>query len=679
VIKIFDSIDGISGIGPKRLQALHNLGIFNVNDMLTYYPSRYEDISSQLPSQTENGAKVAFQGTISSLPKVRFLGSKRSMTDFGLLVEHDNIRVTFFNQPWVVKNRQIGDTVAVFGTYDKNRQSLSATKVLTDIDDSDIQVIHPVSKDINQKTLTQLIENTYAKYRNDIVDIVPKHIVSQYGLMNRKEMIESMQFPKTKFQANQATKSAMFEEFFLFQMRIQLLKYQQRENYGRQIIIDQKLLDDFIAKLPFQLTEAQLNATREILNDMSRPIHMNRLVQGDVGSGKTVVAAIAILAAVNDGMQAALMAPTEILATQHAKTISDLYQRAGIGMRIEILTSSTKKSVRKQLLEDLKSGQINLLIGTHSLIQEDVEFKNLGLAVIDEQHRFGVNQRAILRKQGQNPDILALTATPIPRTLAITAYGEMDVSSIKQLPKGRKPIKTFRGSMNEIDQIYKWVHQEVKQNGAQVYVVTPLVEESEKIEAQDSVATYEYIKNEYPDLRVGLLHGRVSPEEKQKTLSEFKNGQIDVLVSTTVVEVGVDAPEATIMIVLDADRFGLSTLHQLRGRVGRGEKQSYAVLVADPKTDYGQQRLDALVATTDGFELSQKDLELRGPGDIIGVKQSGMPDFKVGDPIKNLDVMEEAQRAAIDTISEPNWDSKPDNQVLVEYLSETMERYKDFD
>lgn len=678
MFKIFQSIESLPGVGPKRLQTLNKLGIFNINDLLTFFPKRYEDVATKLPSETEDNQKAAFSGSISSLPNVRYFGNKKSILEFNLLVENDNIKVTFFNQPWLLKNVNLGDTITVFGVYEKDKQTLNTSKILSG-DDLDMLTIYPNNKEIQQKTLVSLIENAFAKFSNDIFDLIPKKIRIENNLVNRKEMIESIHFPKNNNQVKRAISSSMFEEFFLFQLRIQLLKQRLSKNYGREHNFESQKILDFIGALPFELTEAQNKSIKEILNDLKSPIHMNRLLQGDVGSGKTVVAAIAMLATVLSGEQSALMAPTEILATQHAKSISDLFLKAKLNIRVEVLTSSTKSVARKQILEDLLNGEIDILIGTHALIQKDVLFHNLGLAVIDEQHRFGVNQRSILREAGQNPDVLALTATPIPRTLAITAFGEMEVSSIRQLPKGRKQIKTFQASMNELDNIYQWIENEVKQNDAQAYIVTPLVEESEKIDAQNSETTYLDLKEKFPSLKIGLLHGRLDASKKDEILKQFKNKELDILVSTTVVEVGVDAPEATIMVVLDADRFGLSSLHQLRGRVGRNDKQSYAVFVADPKTEYGKQRIDALVSTTDGFVLAQKDLELRGPGDIIGIKQSGLPEFKTGDPIKNAEIMESAQQAAIELISKPNWEDDFENKELVEYLSETMQRYKDFD
>ncbi|MFR8086647.1 MAG: ATP-dependent DNA helicase RecG, partial [Leuconostoc gelidum] len=389
-------------------------------------------------------------------------------------------------------------------------------------------------------------------------------------------------FPSDMATAKVARRSAAFEEFFVFQMRLQLLKLADQNFAGEGINYDERAIRNFETSLPFKLTAAQTKVISEILQDQKRPRHMNRLLQGDVGSGKTVVAAMAMYAVVTAGMQAAMMAPTEILAQQHALSLTQLFDNAGLSLRVELLTSGLKVAARRHLLEDLENGDIDILVGTHALLQPDVAFHHLGLAVIDEQHRFGVNQRAALRENGVNPDILAMTATPIPRTLSITAYGEMDVSIIDQLPNGRKAIKTTRMGHNQLDNAIAFVKKQIDV-GAQAYIVTPLIEESESLDVQNATAMYEAMQLEFPQYQVGLLHGRLSNDEKKTLMADFKANRIQILVATTVIEVGVDVQNATVMLILDADRFGLAQLHQLRGRVGRGSRQSYTILVADPK------------------------------------------------------------------------------------------------
>ncbi|CAM3088345.1 ATP-dependent DNA helicase RecG [Leuconostoc rapi] len=671
-----DNVDILPGVGPKRLDALHELGIFTIEDLIGYFPFRYEDLGERLPSETLDGEKVTFKGIVSAPAVVTRFG-KKNQTRFGLLIEHENIRVTFFNQPWIAQNIDIGQEVAVYGTYNAAKAALTGMKMINASTDA-LDPIYPSSKQITAKTIRHLIELAWADVRGTLESLVPITIREKYRLLDRNSQIEAMHFPVDMPAAKAARRSAAFEEFFVFQMRLQLLKLADQNFAGEGINYDTSALEKFETGLLFDLTSAQQKVISEILQDQKRPRHMNRLLQGDVGSGKTVVAAMAMYAVVTAGMQAAIMAPTEILAQQHALNLAQLFENAGISLRVELLTSGLKVAARRQLLEDLESGEIDILVGTHALLQPDVAFHHLGLAVIDEQHRFGVNQRAALRENGVNPDILAMTATPIPRTLSITAYGEMDVSVIDQLPTGRKAIQTKRMSHNQLDNAIAFVKKQID-DGAQAYVVTPLIEESESLDVQNATAMYEAMQLEFPQYTVGLLHGRLSNDEKKSLMADFKANKIQLLVATTVIEVGVDVPNATVMLILDADRFGLAQLHQLRGRVGRGHRQSYTILVADPKTDYGTARLDAMVETTNGFILAQRDLELRGSGDILGTKQSGVPEFVVGDPIKDLTMMEFAQQEAITLVSQKNWDRQADNHALVDYLSRTMAHYRHFD
>jgi ATP-dependent DNA helicase RecG len=397
---------------------------------------------------------------------------------------------------------------------------------------------------------------------------------------------------------------------------------------------------EFVRGLPFALTESQKQVVAEILRDLQEPFAMNRLLQGDVGAGKTVVAAIALFAAVTAGNQGALMVPTEILAEQHKRSLDKLFEPYGV--TTALLTGSLTDRQRRDTIAALRMGLVDVVVGTHALIQEDVFFRRLGLVVTDEQHRFGVQQRSILRRKGMNPDVLTMTATPIPRTLAITAFGDMDVSTLRELPKGRKPVKTYWVRHSMLERVLGFIAREAEA-GRQSYVICPLIEESEKLDLQNAIDVHAQLVQHFPGLRVGLLHGRMSAAEKDATMGAFKEGELHVLVSTTVIEVGVDVPNATLMVVYDADRFGLSQLHQLRGRVGRGEHQSYCVLIADPKNDVGKERMKAMTETNDGFEIARRDLELRGPGDFFGTKQSGMPEFRVADLMLDFDIMEQAR------------------------------------
>ena len=674
---LLDLVDELDGVGPKRVQALNKLGIFTIDDLLGYYPMRYNDLAMKTPAETLDGEKVTFKGVITSPPTINRFGYKKTRTSFRLTVGNDTIMVSFFNQPWVGKNLDIGQEVALYGTYDKPRQSLAGIKLMSKNNDDEMEAIYPSSKEVKANTIKSLIIQALGRYGDLLPEIVPKNLRTRYQLMSHRETVFGMHAPTDGQVATQARRTASFEEFFVFQMRLQVIKSMDRDNRGRAVAFDNQLLKAFIQTLPFELTDAQKRVVNEIVRDMRRPIHMNRLLQGDVGSGKTVVAALAMYAAITAGMQTTLMAPTEILAQQHAKTIGNFFDPNKV--RVELLTGSTKAAARRQILADLASGEIDILIGTHALIQPDIAFHNLGLAVIDEQHRFGVQQRAMLREIGMNPDVLAMTATPIPRTLAITAYGEMDVSIIDQLPAGRKQIKTHWLRSNEMDKTIAFIKAQL-QEGAQAYVVTPLIEESETLDVQNAEAVYAELSEYFaPTYQVGLLHGRLSNQEKEAVMAAFKANEFQVLVSTTVIEVGVDVPNSTVMLILDADRFGLSQLHQLRGRVGRGDRQSYTFLISDPKTQYGIERMEAMVGTTDGFVLAQKDLELRGSGDILGKRQSGVPEFRVGDPVADLTMMTVAQEEAIAIVSQPNWDQDPELAPLAEMLSETMARYRHFD
>lgn len=675
---LMDLVGQLTGVGPKREQALNHLDIYTIADLVTYYPTRYDDLAEKLPSQTADGEKVTFKGVVASAPVVRRFGYKKVMVTFRLSIEHETIQVSFFNQPWIAQKIDIQNEIAVYGTYEQKKQRMTGMKIILNEEENDMQAVYPASKEIRQSTIKELVFQALHTYANLIdQELIPESIRRRYQLMSHGEVIKNMHQPTDAVTAQAARRTASFEEFFIFQMRLQLIKQMDRQNQGRPVNFDNDELKQFITTLPFELTEAQKRVVNEILRDMHRPQHMNRLLQGDVGSGKTVVAALAMYGAITAGMQATLMAPTEILAQQHARTLGNFFAETDV--RVELLTGSTKAAARRQILEDLVAGDIDILVGTHALIQPDVLFHNLGLAVIDEQHRFGVKQRAKLREMGMNPDVLAMTATPIPRTLAITAYGEMDVSIIDQLPAGRKVIKTEWVRHNGYEKVLDFIKSELAQ-GAQAYVVTPLIEESETLDVQNAEAVYQELADVFgPTYQVGLLHGRMANQEKEQVMAEFKANQFQVLVSTTVIEVGVDVPNASVMLILDADRFGLSQLHQLRGRVGRGERQSYNFLVSDPKTQYGIERMEVMTQTTDGFVLAQKDLELRGSGDILGKRQSGVPEFKVGDPVHDLKMMTIAQEEAIDMVAKPDWDQDPEIKTLVELLDGTMARYRNFD
>lgn len=675
-----DKVSNLSGIGPKKELALKALGIETIEDLLCYYPFRYEDMATKEVSELADGQKAVIQGVVATAPVVVRFGRAKNRLNFKLLAGHDVIQITFFGQAYLKDRVQPGSDVAVYGKYDTARQSMIGMKLFSNGgSQEDIAGIYRASKEIKAQTIKQLVKKAYEEYQDVIEEIVPESTRRKFRLLNRKEMIHDMHFPKTTQEFEIARRSAVFDEFFKYEARLALLKKLDRNDAGLLIKYDNSMLKRFISALPFELTNAQKRVVNEICKDMHRPLHMNRLLQGDVGSGKTVIAAIAMYAAVTAGFQAALMAPTEILAQQHAKKLSDLFQDFGVSVCLLTGTEASKTKVKHDILERLANQKIDILVGTHALIQDPVIFKKLGLVVTDEQHRFGVNQRKALREKGENPDVLAMTATPIPRTLAITTYGEMDVSVINELPKGRKPIRTSWVKQNQMNATLDFVERQLK-DGSQAYVVSPLIEESEAVDLKNAQEVFEKLEKRYaPCYKVGLLHGRMKSDEKDEIMKDFKEGKYDILVSTTVVEVGVDVPNATVMVILDADRFGLAQLHQLRGRVGRGSKASYCILCADPKTDYGKERMQTMVETTDGFVISQKDLELRGPGEVLGSRQSGLPDFRIGDPVANFNTLQAAMEEARAIILDENFEYRAENAGLIRYLRAVVLAGANFD
>ncbi|MCP0886989.1 ATP-dependent DNA helicase RecG [Ligilactobacillus sp. WILCCON 0076] len=676
--QLIDSVGVLKGVGPKKVQALNKLGISTIEDLLTYYPFRYDDLVVKQLGEIADGQKVAVKGVVASEPVLSHFGRAKSRLSFKLLVEHDVVLITFFNQAYLKKQLSTGQDIAIYGKYDSKRQSLAGMKILA-VQSNDFVGVYRASKEIKASTIKQIIQLAYVTYADFLEDIVPVTLQHKYRLESRKQMIYDMHFPKTAKVAQLARRSAIFEEFFRFQVGIQLLKKSEHKEKGVRLQYDNTKIRAFITKLPFELTAAQKRVVNEICFDMHRDMHMNRLLQGDVGSGKTVIAAIAMYAAVTAGYQAALMVPTEILAQQHAEKFSQLFENFNVNLALLTGATSSRLKMRRELLKHLANGEIDLVIGTHALIQNDVEFSKLGLVVTDEQHRFGVEQRRILREKGLKPDVLTMTATPIPRTLAITAYGEMDVSVIDELPKGRKPIKTNWLKKEQMTEVLKFISSQIKQ-GRQAYVISPLIEESEMMDLQNAQEVWQNMKDYFaPHYKVGLLHGKMKSKEKDLVMQQFKNKELNVLVSTTVIEVGVDVPNATLMVILDADRFGLAQLHQLRGRVGRGQNESYCLLVANPQNDYGKARMKTMVETSDGFVIAQKDLELRGPGDVLGYKQSGIPDFKVGDPIADLKILQIAQNEAHKIIFAEDFENNTENIGLLHYLNRKLRLEKNFD
>ncbi|RSJ25970.1 ATP-dependent DNA helicase RecG [Streptococcus intermedius] len=655
----------LPGVGPKSAEKLSKLGIENLQDLLLYFPFRYEDFKSKNVLELEDGERAVVSGVVVTPANVQYYGYKRNRLRFTIKQGEVVLAVNFFNQPYLADKVALGSTIAIFGKWDKAKAGLTGMKILAQVED-DLQPVYRVAQGISQASLVKTIKIAFDQGLDLLLEEnLPQILLDHYQLLGRSQAVRAMHFPKDLAEYKQAVRRVKFEELFYFQMQLQVLKRESKDvSHGFAIPWRDDLLEKKLSLLPFELTDAQKRSLDDILQDMQAPIHMNRLLQGDVGSGKTVVACLAMYAAYSAGVQSALMVPTEILAEQHFDSLSQLFPE----LRIVLLTGGMKQAERKEALEAIEAGQVDMIVGTHALIQEGVSYHRLGLVIIDEQHRFGVEQRRVLREKGDNPDVLMMTATPIPRTLAITAFGDMDVSVIDQMPVGRKPIITRWVKHEQLNVVLNWLEKEL-QRGAQAYVISPLIEESEALDLKNAIALEKELKIYFGDkAQVALLHGKIKSDEKDAIMQGFKKGKIDILVSTTVIEVGVNVPNATVMLIMDADRFGLSQLHQLRGRVGRGDKQSYAVLVANPKTESGKKRMKIMTETTNGFVLAEEDLKVRGSGEIFGTRQSGLPEFQVADIVEDYPILEEARKVASQIVSIPDWRTHADWHIVALYL-----------
>lgn len=668
-----EPITAVKGIGAETATALGEMEIHTVADLLEHLPYRYEDYRLRDLETVEHDERVTVEGKVHTVPTLGYFGKKKSRLTIKVLTGRYLINVIFFNQPYLKPKLAIGETVTVTGKWDRHRQTITGSEchVGDRSREKEFEPVYSVKGSITVKGLRRFISNAFSEYGTMIEENLPPQLLAAYKLMPRNDALRTMHFPQTANEVKKARRRFVYEEFLLFQLKMQALRKVQREqSKGIGQEFDMERLEAFVETLPFPLTNAQNRVVGEIMNDMKSPYRMNRLLQGDVGSGKTVVAAICLKATITAGFQGALMVPTEILAEQHTQSLKAMLEPSGV--KVALLTSSVKGKKRKELLQMLESGELDLLIGTHALIQDEVNFRNLGLVITDEQHRFGVEQRRILREKGTNPDVLFMTATPIPRTLAITVFGEMDVSTIDEMPAGRKAIETYWAKHQMLDRILTFVEKELKK-GRQAYVICPLIEESEKLDSLQNVLDVhamltQYFANRY---KVGLMHGRLPADEKEEVMQQFSANEAQILVSTTVVEVGVNVPNATVMVIYDAERFGLSQLHQLRGRVGRGSDQSFCILLADPKTEVGKERMKIMTETNDGFALSEKDLELRGPGDFFGKKQSGLPEFKVADMVHDYRTLEVARMDAAKLIASQSFWHSPEYAPLRDYLEGT--------
>ena len=667
----------LKGVGPKIAYVLNKLGIYTISDLLYYFPRKHIDYSTRTRIRDlEVGETTTIFGTIRS---VEAFTTKNNLGVLKVKINDGSgsISLSFFSSrssKYTLERMKTqfpkGSGIMVSGmvklnsydgmlTLDKPTYSIMDEDIVNpaNVNLARIVPIYPLSENLSIKTLRRAIYNTIQLFKNDIETVLPDKIIKKYDLLQKKEAIEGIHFPKDNETLQKSRYSLVFEELFLIQLKLALLREENNKNLSA---IPLKIKDDglvmrFIKGLPFKLTSAQQRAVNEILNDLNSTKPMQRLLQGDVGSGKTVVATIMLLAAIENGYQAAIMAPTEIWAQQHYNNLVNWL--TPLGLKVELLIGSIGKKQRRESEINLRNGQAHIAVGTHALIQDGVDFANLGAIVIDEQHRFGVKQRLALRKKSQNPQVLTMTATPIPRTLAITMNGDLDLTVIDELPKGRKPIITTM--TNSRRQISELIRHEVEA-GRQAYIVYPLIEESETLSAKAATIEKEKWQNEvFPEYKIGLLHGKLKNDEKDEVMEKFKNKEYDILVSTTVVEVGVDVPNATVIIIENAERFGLSQLHQLRGRVGRSDLQSYCVLSSSTKSQETRARLDIMTQTNDGFVIAEKDLQIRGPGEFLGTRQSGLPDMIIADIVNDAKILELARAEAIDFVKNNNIDDFP--------------------
>lgn len=664
------SINELKGIQKTTIEKLNQMGISTIYDLVMYFPYRYENYDVANLTLANHNDKVTVIGTVITEPVFSFFNRNKSRLAVTINVDQHVVKVIAFNRIYLRNKLQKGMEITVTGKFDKPRMQIVANQIL--LRETDEHRVEPVYslKEMTKTTFLKTIRKALDQFGHYLNDDLPLNIQKRYRLVDLRSCLEFAHFPINNEQVRQVERRIKYEELLKFELKMHYLKYRRRQNTsvaGKKIL--REALYDFIKKLPYELTGDQKRAVAAILNDLEQPYQMNRLLQGDVGSGKTVVAGIGLYANYLAGYQGAIMAPTEILADQHYKTFSALFK--GLDFKLALLTSSTPQKEKQRIYEALQLGEIDCIIGTHALITDYVQFKNLGMLVVDEQHRFGVNQRRQLKEKGLMPDALFLSATPIPRTLSLTVFGDMDVSIIKERPKGRLPVKTYLIQSKLEQRLIQFVNQTV-QAGEQVYVVVPLIEESEKIDLKNAIDVYEKYQAEFNNFKVGLLHGRLSNEEKDAVMTAFKQNEIQILVATTVVEVGVDVPNATLMIIIDAERFGLSQLHQLRGRVGRGTKQSYCILVSDHDGDKTRERLEVLVQTNDGFEIAEADLRLRGPGDFFGSRQSGLPEFKMADIIEDYKILEVARQDAMMLIESNELFTNPEYYSLRHFIEQEI-------
>ncbi|MBQ3435415.1 MAG: ATP-dependent DNA helicase RecG [Bacilli bacterium] len=653
----------VKGIGPKSLFLLEKMGITTIDDLVMHYPFRYELLKRGNLEETKDGEQIIIDGKVESMPILMRFKSNLNKMNFRLLTQNGGVGISIFNRAFLKSHLTVGTTITVIGKLDKKKNIITASDIKFEGLTSKVKIepVYHLTNGITNKNIHNYINMAMLMFSKEIFDYIPEYIQKEYNFPNKKTSLNIIHNPSTADKLKQVTKRLKYEELFAFMFKINYLKNERKKNNkGIRKEVDREELNKLIKKIPFELTNDQNKAVDDILKDLEKDYRMNRLLQGDVGSGKTIVSFIAMYANYLAGFQSALMAPTEILATQHYNNLRELLKETDIN--VELLIGSTPKKEKERIHKELEEGTINMVIGTHALIQEEVNYNNLGLVITDEQHRFGVNQRENLKNKGITPDILYMSATPIPRTYALTLYGDMDMSIIKEKPKGRKKIKTYVKSNDEIKDVLQMMYDELESNH-QIYVIAPLIEEGEgKTDLQSVMNLKDQMMLAFgKKYKIDIIHGKMAGGAKELIMQEFLQNNIQILISTTVIEVGVDVKNATTMVIFDANRFGLSTLHQLRGRVGRGEDESKCILISKVDT----KRLEIMEQTEDGFVISEEDLKLRGHGDLFGTKQSGDMEFKIANLKEDYKILLKARDDSKEYLENKDYDKDEIKKKLI--------------